>query len=222
MDRILLVEDDAGTRAWLAGLLADCPNVELAHESDTLGDALHWLEDHQPDIVLTDLGLPDGSGLDVIRATARRYPQSEILVLSIFGDEGNIIAAIDAGAGGYLLKDGSLDSIREHLACLKSGGSPLSPRIARTLIRRYRAPAAAPVLITPDDEPALSERELDVLTGIGKGFSYAEVAQTLGVSTNTVRTHIRRIYEKLAVNSRTEAVYEYNRRQVEQGKLPIQ
>lgn len=222
MDRVLLVEDDAGTRAWLASLLADCADVELAHASDTLSDALRWLEDHQPDIVLTDLGLPDGSGLDVIRATTRHYPHCEILVLSIFGDEGNIIAAIDAGAGGYLLKDGSLDSIREHLACLKSGGSPLSPRIARTLIRRYRTPAAAPVLATLDDKPALSERELDVLTGIGKGFSYAEVAQALGVSTNTVRTHIRRIYEKLAVNSRTEAVYEYNRRQVEQGKLPIQ
>ena len=222
MDRILLVEDDAGTRAWLAGLLADCPDIELAHESGTLSDALNWLTAHQPDIVLTDLGLPDGSGLDVIRETVRRYPRSEVLVLSIFGDEGNIIAAIDAGAGGYLLKDGSLDSIREHLACLKSGGSPLSPRIARTLIRRYRTPVVTPVPTTAGDTPTLSERELDVLTGIGKGFSYAEVAQALGVSTNTVRTHIRRIYEKLAVNSRTEAVYEYNRRQVEQGKLPIQ
>jgi DNA-binding NarL/FixJ family response regulator len=224
MDSILLVEDDAATRTWLAGLLADCPEVELAHESDTLGDAMNWLATHQPDIVLTDLGLPDGSGLEVIRETVRRYPHSEVLVLSIFGDEGNIIAAIDAGAGGYLLKDGSLDSIREHLACLKSGGSPLSPRIARTLIKRYRAPAQmAPA---PTEQPVadalLSERELDVLTGIGKGFSYAEVAQALGVSTNTVRTHIRRIYEKLSVNSRAEAVYEYNRRMLEQGKSPIQ
>lgn len=224
MDQVLLVEDDVSTREWLAGLLGG--EAVLAHACGTVADALSWLRSDRPaDIVLTDLGLPDGSGLDVIRAAARR-PGCEVLVLSIFGDEANVLAAIDAGASGYLLKDGSLDSIREHLACLKSGGSPLSPRIARTLIRRTRGPAAAsasPQSAAPGGEapPLLSDRELDVLTGIGKGFSYAEVAETLKITTNTVRTHVRRIYEKLAVNSRTEALYEYNRRMAEQGRPPI-
>jgi DNA-binding NarL/FixJ family response regulator len=231
---VLLVEDDVATRQWLAAMLAEQPDLRLAQACGSQAEALAWLEQHPVDILLTDLGLPDGSGLEVIRRTAQRNPACEILVLTIFGDEAHVLSAIDAGAGGYLLKDGSLDSVRDHLACLRSGGSPLSPTIARTLIRRTRAlqegvaprsPAgdgagdvAAPT--APGRSP-LSDRELEVLTGVSKGFSYQEVAASLGVSTNTVRTHVRRIYEKLAVNSRTEALYEYNRRMVEQGGPPI-
>ncbi len=219
MDYVLLVEDDIPTRQWLVELLSAAGEPRLAHACGTVREALAWLRSGQPaDIVLTDLGLPDGSGLEVIRE-ACRTPGREVLVLSIFGDEKNVLSAIDAGAGGYLLKDGSLNSIRDHLHCLRSGGSPLSPRIARTLIRRTREVAAPAQAV---DGPALlSERELDVLTGVGKGFSYAEVAEALKITTNTVRTHVRRIYEKLSVNSRAEALYEYNRRMTEQGRPPI-
>lgn len=219
MDKVLLVEDDGPTREWLVAALADCPQVRLEHSCTCVAEARAWLAAHPVDIVLTDLGLPDGSGLEVIRAAALD-PRCEILVLSIFGDEANVLAAIDAGASGYLLKDGSLDSLREHLDCLKSGGSPLSPRIARTLIRRTRD-GAAPAAVDGSATSPLSQRELDVLTGIGKGFSYAEVAAALGITTNTVRTHVRRIYDKLTVNSRTEALYEYNRRMAEQGRPPL-
>ncbi len=219
MDDVLLVEDDVATREWLAGLLSGDAGLRIAKACGTVAEALDWLQSGgAADIVLTDLGLPDGSGLDVIRAAARR-PGCDTLVLSIFGDESNVLAAIDAGASGYLLKDGSLDSIREHLSCLKNGGSPLSPRIARTLIRRTRRPEAQ--VPSPGVGALLTDREHDVLSGIGKGFSYAEVAAALDVSTNTVRTHVRRIYDKLSVNSRTEALYEYNRRMVEQGRPPI-
>lgn len=215
MESVLLVEDDVATRDWLANMLVRAEGLTLAHACGSVRDALRWLrEGGRPGIVLTDLGLPDGSGIDVIRAAAQ-IPGCEVLVLSIFGDEDNVLSAIDAGAGGYLLKDGSLDSIREHLSCLRSGGSPLSPRIARTLIRRTRkSPAATPVNV---HDGLLSEREHDVLVGISKGFSYAEVATALGITTNTVRTHVRKIYEKLSVNSRLEALYEYNRRMDEQG-----
>ena len=156
-----------------------------------------------------------------------------MLVLSIFGDENNVLSAIDAGAGGYLLKDGSIESIREHLRCLRSGGSPLSPRIARTLIRRTRDAQTPNASVAHEGVPLgtstaplsgerfLSDRERDVLTGIGKGFSYVEVADALKITTNTVRTHVRHIYEKLSVNSRAEALYEYNRRMAEQGRPPI-
>lgn len=221
MDQVLLVEDDIPTREWLAEVLSASGEPQLAYACGTVIEALDWLRSGKPaDIVLTDLGLPDGSGLDVIRE-AIRQPGREVLVLSIFGDEANVLAAIDAGAGGYLLKDGSLDSIRDHLQCLRSGGSPLSPRIARTLIRRTRTspePGPTPVASGPE---LLSEREREVLTGIGKGFSYAEVADALKITTNTVRTHVRRIYEKLSVNSRVEALYEYNRRMTEQGRPTI-
>ena len=234
MDQVLLVEDDVPTREWLVSLLTATGEPQLAHACGTVREALEWLRSGRPaDVVLTDLGLPDGSGLDVIRE-ACRTPGREVLVLSIFGDENNVLSAIDAGAGGYLLKDGSIDSIREHLRCLRSGGSPLSPRIARTLIRRTRV-AHAPNMATEQTggplaastEPLsgernfLSDRERDVLTGIGKGFSYVEVADALKITTNTVRTHVRHIYEKLSVNSRAEALYEYNRRMAEQGRPPI-
>jgi DNA-binding NarL/FixJ family response regulator len=243
---VLLVEDDVATRDWLAAMLAEQPDLHLAQACGTVAEALDWLQQHPVDILLTDLGLPDGSGREVIGRAAECNPACEILVLTIFGDEAHVLSAIDAGAGGYLLKDGSLASVRDHLACLRSGGSPLSPTIARTLIRRTRAlqdptgnpatgpgvaPAVGPQTGTPagtqrsDDlqggSSPLSERELQVLIGVSKGFSYLEVAGSLGVSTNTIRTHVRRIYEKLAVNSRAEALYEYNRRRAEQGQPPL-
>jgi DNA-binding NarL/FixJ family response regulator len=228
MDQVLLVEDDTATRQWLGTLLGACEGVQVAHACGSVSEALAWLDHHAADVVLTDLGLPDGSGLEVIRAAVRQ-PGCEVLVLSIFGDESNVIAALDAGASGYLLKDDTLESLRDHVACLKSGGSPLSPRIARTLIRRTRTPSPPAAASRSDSGaeggsaptaagPTLSERELEVLTGIGKGFSYAEVAQALGITANTVRTHVRHIYDKLSVNSRIEALYEYNRRQSEQGR----
>lgn len=219
MDQLLLVEDDVSTRQWLAEMLSSASDMKVACSCGTVREALEWLRSGQAtDMVLTDLGLPDGSGLEVIREACKQ-PGREVLVLSIFGDEKNVLSAIDAGAGGYLLKDGSLDLIREHLNCLRSGGSPLSPRIARTLIRRTRETSPGPLV--ESGAAILSDREIDVLTGVGKGFSYAEVADALKITTNTVRTHVRKIYEKLAVNSRAEALYEYNRRMVEQGRLPI-
>lgn len=233
MDTLLLVEDDVPTQMWLRSMLLNGSTVGQVVVCTSVHEATAWLCDHQPDIVLTDLGLPDGSGLEVIRQVVGLYPRCEVLVLSIFGDESNVVAALDAGAGGYLLKDGSIDNIREHLACLREGGSPLSPSIARTLINRHRH-ASNQVETVPHVQagalmrapltslsPALSEREVEVLTGVAKGFSYVEVGQMLGMSTNTVRTHIRRLYEKLSVNSRSEALMEYNRRRSAQGLPPI-
>lgn len=219
MDQVLLVEDDLPTQQWLMELLNATDEARVVHACATVTEALAWLRSAQPaNIVLTDLGLPDGSGLEVIRE-ACLSPGREVLVLSIFGDERNVLAAIDAGASGYILKDGNLDAIRDHLECLRTGGAPLSPRIARTLIRRTRKESG--LQTEEEGTPLLSERELEVLTGIGKGFSYAEVADALKITTNTVRTHVRKIYEKLAVNSRMEAVYEYNRRMAQQGRPPI-
>mgnify|MGYP001232472185 CR=1 FL=1 len=222
-EHILIVEDDVATQNWLAAALLAMPETRV-HCCASVGEARAWLQTGCPDIVLTDLGLPDGSGIEVIECAVRLHPQCEVLVISIFGDEAHVVAAIEAGASGYLLKDSSFDNLEEQLRHLRQGGSPLSPQIARTLIRRHRTPgsnvgASAPA--SPDSGPVLTVREIEVLTFIAKGFSYQEGAEMLGVSPNTVRTYIKRIYQKLSVNSRSEAVYEYNQLQAAQGRPPL-
>jgi DNA-binding NarL/FixJ family response regulator len=216
-ERILIVEDDPATLGWLLAELGELAGVQ-ASGCASVAEARRWLEQHTPHIVLTDLGLPDGSGIEVIALALRLHPQCEVLVISIFGDDTHVLSAIEAGASGYLLKDSSLEHLGEQLQHLRDGGSPLSPQIARTLIRRQRA---RPAPQGDDGLGMLTERELEVLTFIAKGFSYQEGAAMLGVSANTVRTHVKRIYQKLAVNSRTEAVYEYNLRQSARGLPPL-
>jgi len=224
-EHILIVEDDVTTQGWLTSELQAMPGVQV-HCCASVTEARHWLQSHGPDIVLTDLGLPDGSGTEVIECAVRLHPQCEVLVISIFGDEAHVVAAIEAGASGYLLKDSSFDNLGEQLRHLREGGSPLSPQIARTLIRRHRTPAGGPLAApapvgNADPAQALTVRELEVLTFIAKGFSYQEGADMLGVSANTVRTYVKRIYQKLSVNSRSEAVYEYNQLQAAQGRPPL-
>ena len=222
-DRVLLVEDDEHTRDWLASLVTREPGLQVAGLCGSVAEAMAWLAHHAADFALVDLGLPDGSGLAVIREIVVRHPACEVLVLSIFGDEANVLAAIAAGAGGYLLKDSDLGHFGEHLDCLRTGGSPLSPLIARTLMQLHRTPVASQAARRTATAAALvSDRELEVLTLVAKGFSYAEVAASLGISTNTVRTHIRHLYEKLAVNSGGAAVYEYNRLMRQQGMSPLE
>jgi DNA-binding NarL/FixJ family response regulator len=224
MQDILLVEDDAMTRQRLRELLAGRADARIAGSCASVREATQWLELHRPDIVLVDLGLPDGSGLEVIRCAARRHPGCDILVITVFGDAAHVVDAIEAGATGYLLKDSSLEHIGEHLSYLRLGGSPLSPRVAKLLIRRQAAAASAPVGAAAATEPVpgpISDRELEVLIGIAKGFSYVEVATALAISANTVRTHVRSLYGKLAVNSGSEAVYEYNQWRLTHGQPPL-
>src|SRR5262245_56567381 len=163
----------------------------------------------RPDVLLTDLGLPDGSGVDLIRAVRELGGGTQCMVITIFGDEQHVVSGIEAGALGYLLKDGSAEYIGDSIMEMLDGGSPISPAIARHLLKRFRpaGPAASPA-IDPDTLPRLSPREHEVLTLIVKGFSYAESARLMGVSSHTVTTHVRAIYRKLEVHSRGEAVYE--------------
>ena len=222
-EAILIVEDDVATQNWLASALLAMPDVQV-HCCATVSEAVSWLHSNGPDIVLTDLGLPDGSGIDVIECAVRLHPRSEVLVISIFGDEAHVVAAIEAGASGYLLKDSSFDNLGEQLQHLREGGSPLSPQIARTLIRRHRGAESRPPVsdaASSNGDALLTAREVEVLTFIAKGFSYQEGAEMLGVSANTVRTYIKRIYQKLSVNSRSEAVYEYNLLRAAQGRPPL-
>lgn len=203
---VLVVEDDEHTRDRLARVITEHPALELLAAVGSCAAARRELDRREPAVLLTDLGLPDGEGVELIREVRRRRFKTEAMVVTIFGDEQHVVAAIEAGAMGYLLKDGSPDYIGQSILDMLAGGSPISPPIARYLLRRFRtiegAPAVEPAV------PRLSVREREVLGLIVKGFSYAEAARLTGTSPHTVTAHVRNIYRKLEVHSRGEAVYE--------------
>ncbi|MDE2604548.1 MAG: response regulator transcription factor [Burkholderiales bacterium] len=210
--RVLVVEDDAATREFFAEAVRRDPGLVLAGCVGTVGEAFAWLgAPHEAlDVLLVDIGLPDGSGLQVIRETLRHDPACEALVISMFGDEENVLASIEAGAMGYIHKDSSPDDIAGVIHEMKRGGSPISPMIARRVLGRFRGgrEAARPQAMPSPDAPALSPREQEVLELVARGFSYADIARLKAVSIHTVQTHIKHLYAKLAVSSRTEAVFE--------------
>jgi DNA-binding NarL/FixJ family response regulator len=208
---VALVEDEAATRAALAAAIATDASLSLAGTYARAGEALAALGRATPDVLLVDLGLPDMPGLDLIRAVAAQYPSIDVLVFTAFGDEATVISCLEAGARGYLLKGSGVSNIGFDVHEIRSGGSPLSPQIARHLVKRLR-PAAAPASVpSPSASDAPSPRELEVLNAISRGFSYAETAALLGLQPGTVHSHLKSIYRKLEVRSKTEAVFEATR-----------
>ena len=210
---VLLVEDDPPTRARLASVIEQHPDLVLAAAAGTCRDGREALERLEPAVLLTDLGLPDGSGIDLIRFAREHRGRTQSMVITVFGDEQHVVAAIEAGALGYLLKDATSDTIGRSILEMLAGGSPMSAPVARYLLKRFGPPAAsgadAPAAVVgANPGPALSEREHEVLRYIVKGFTYAEIARIAGLSAHTVATYVRRVYGKLEVHSRGEAVYE--------------
>ncbi|VAW85223.1 Two-component transcriptional response regulator, LuxR family [hydrothermal vent metagenome] len=210
MSSVLLVEDDEHTRERLAGIIAATPGLSLLGAAGSLVDARVMLADALPDILLTDLGLPDGSGIDLIKQVRADGGRVEVMVISVFGDERHVISALKAGAAGYILKDGTTTHIGNAILQLLDGGSPISPPIARHLLK-YLQPEKLPAssIVPPPSKPSpLSAREVEVLSAVAKGFTYNEIADILDVSFHTVSSHVKHIYRKLEVCSRSEAVYE--------------
>ena len=207
---VLLVEDEPLTRSHLAAGVRSHAGLSLVAEAATLGDALVALEQHRPQVVLVDLGLPDGSGLALIRAAALHDPAPDVMVISVFGDEASVLAAIEAGAGGYLLKDGAPHDIAGSILRLAAGEAPISPAIAAHLIRRLRPRPESPAVPRsgPRGGDALTDREMEVLELVAKGLSYEEIGRALRLRYNTIASYTKEIYRKLAVRSRGEAVFE--------------
>jgi DNA-binding NarL/FixJ family response regulator len=220
---VLIVEDDAVTRKSLCLAIESDPGLKLLEAFDSVKPALDWLETGSPDVLMTDLGLPDGSGIDVIHACARRHPDTDIMVVTMMSDEANVLACIEAGASGYVLKDAGKMDIARAVLDLRAGGSPMSPAIARMVLAKVRD-GKKPEATNPaqnGDATTLTKREAAILDLIAQGESYGDVAKTLSVSVGTVQTHIKNIYGKLAVHSRGEAVYEAHRRGLLQlGRTP--
>lgn len=202
--KVMIVEDDPIFLNRFCAIVAADADLELFAAVPNGAAALDALSRSAPDVLLVDLGLPDMSGINVIRETALRYPDTDILVVTVFGDEEHVLASIEAGATGYLLKDSLPDEFTQVIKSLREGGSPINPIIARQLLNRLRPKQA----VAPVPSRELSARETEILTLIAKGFSFGEIAKLLEISTHTVTTYVKKIYQKLAVHSRGEAVYE--------------
>jgi DNA-binding NarL/FixJ family response regulator len=217
--RVVVIEDDNATRAHLCHGVSAARGALLAAEFSLLEPARAWLSEHEADLLLTDLSLPDGHALGLIREVKRRHPSCEIVVVSVFGDEETVLACIQNGATGYVHKDASPADIGSTIRQLREGGSPISPMIARKVLTRLQAgmvtaaekSAPSNSRLRSPTVPALSRRETEVLQLIAKGYSYGEAAKLLGLGLTTVQTHVRGIYAKLEVHSRGEAVFEASR-----------
>jgi DNA-binding NarL/FixJ family response regulator len=206
--RILIVEDDPAFRMMCRAAIGRDALLKIVASCRCARQAMIAISRATVDVALVDLGLPDGSGIDVIKAIRRRQPRCDVMVISIFQDEEVVLGAIEAGAAGYLLKDSAPPDIVASIRALRAGGAPINPMIARLLLDRIRPRDATRQTTGRPAALALSEREIEILRIVAKGLSLAEIAKLLGISVNTVKTHVKRIYHKLAVSSRTEAVFE--------------
>ena len=211
--RILVVDDDDAFRESVCAAIARDDGMVLAAQSNSVAAAREAIRHGDFDVALIDLGLPDGNGIDLIREISRTLPEADVMVVTVFGDEAHVLASIEAGATGYLLKRSLTDTLGETVRELRAGGSPISPVIARQLLQRFKrdTPESPQAAATVVDDGGLSEREREVLLFIAKGFTVGEIANMLHLSAHTVATHVKHIYRKLAVHSRTEAVFEAGR-----------
>jgi len=207
MTRILIVEDDPTFRQRFAGIVGTCPRFALVGAVGTCAEARAALRRGLVDVLLCDLGLPDGDGADVVRDARQLHPALDAMVVTVFGDEAHVMRSLEAGATGYLLKDSLPDDFIATIELLRAGGSPIHPTIARRVLQRFTAVTRRPVETTV----TLSDREREVLTLVSKGYRVPEIAALLTISPHTVSSHIKNIYSKLEVSSRGEAVYEASR-----------
>jgi DNA-binding NarL/FixJ family response regulator len=207
---VAIVEDDASVRAGWVGILERLPGYQIAGEFGSGEEALEKLPKSPSDFVLMDINLPGMSGIECTRELKRRLPDVQVLMLTMFGDRDRIFDALRAGASGYLLKRTSPSALKASLEEALAGGAPMSPYVARQVVQYFQTPKAA----SPDPERVsemdrLSPKENDVLKLLSEGCQYKEIAEKCEISMDTVRTHIRRIYHKLHVHSRTDAVVKY-------------
>ena len=207
---ILVVEDDAAMRREFVAMIEAAPDLALLDDVGSLSAARAAVAAHgAPAVLVVDLGLPDGDGTTLIRELAAAAPSSDALVITVFGDESHVMRALEAGAKGYLLKDATQEEFTRAIRLVRQGGSPLSPMIARHVLRRF-APVPPPARRAPAGKEAqietLTAREAEILRLIAGGNSVAEAALMLHLSPHTVTTHVKHIYGKLAVNNRVQAV----------------
>ncbi len=198
--RLVIVEDDPLLLENLKLLLSGESGITVAGAFSSAEDALQALKKAAPEIMLADLGLPGMSGIDLIKKTKEEMPGVEIMAHTVFEDRENVFSAIKAGASGYILKGSSPREIVEAIHELHKGGAPMSPKIARKVIHEFQDENIT------NEQYILSQREKDVVRCIEEGLTYKEISEKLKISSHTVHTHIKNIYEKLQAKDRGEAL----------------
>ncbi len=198
-----IVEDDDDLRAYLSSVVSGAPGLRLAFAAGSLIEAGRRMR-HAVDVCLIDIQLPDGNGLD-FAARLKAQTDAKALILTVLGDRESVFAALQVGADGYLLKDTPPEQIVRDIKSAFAGASPVSPRAAAHLLKAFKRQAEAKGAKTASP---LTERESQLLRLFAQGRSYKEAAIELGVSPNTIGAHVKSIYGKLQVNSRTRALYE--------------
>ncbi len=196
--RVSIVEDDARVRDSFSRLIDESSGFRCVSQHRSAEDALRDLPAVQPHVVLMDINLPGMNGVECVRALKTRMPEAQVVMLTVYEDTDLIFGALAAGASGYLLKRTPPDELLRGIRDVHRGGSPMTSHIARKVVQSFRPEDAA--------EDALSPREREVLDYLSRGYLYKEIAARLAISYDTVHTYIRRVYEKLQVHSRTEAV----------------
>jgi len=204
---VTIVEDDTDVCERLAQLIIQHEQFELLETSANMKEGLSALEQYKPDILLTDLGLPDGSGIEIIKSIEMLHLDCEAMVISGFQDEHNVFNALEAGAKAYIHKHDNSQKITDAIISMMEGGAPISPVIARLMLQKFQRPQVVKNELTE----SLTERQTKILKLVSQGFSSKEIAEKLSISYYTVTTHIKNIYSKLQVNSRAEALYEARR-----------
>lgn len=201
--RIGIVEDDPAVMKFFVSVIAGADDLDLAFAVGTRAEALDAIGDGHPCLCLVDLGLPDGSGIDIVRLLKSRG-ESKALVTTVLGDRGTVMKVLRAGADGYVLKSMGQADILTHIRGTLAGYTPVSPQIATYLVELLR-PAPQTNLASGVQ---LTAREAEVLAIFCRGLTYGETGEALGISINTVRDHVKKIYMKLDVTTRSEAMFE--------------
>lgn len=209
MKNILLLEDLPQIRTWLKSLVLEVfPKAEIS-ESARVHDALALVSAVKFDLALVDLGLPDGTGVDVVSALRDQQPEAQSVVVTIHDDDDHLFPALQAGAYGYILKEQPRELITEQLQRISQGEPPLSPSIARRVIAYFASQARPPASMMP--HVSLTDRESEVLLRVAKGFTLPEIGVQLNLSRHTIADYVKQIYRKLNVSSRAEAALEAQR-----------
>jgi DNA-binding NarL/FixJ family response regulator len=201
---IVLIEDDPETRRLIAGWLREAPDFSYMGDYMKPTDALERVIRIRPDVVLSDINMPEMNGIEGVRRMKAALPNTQFVMLTVFGDTDHIFDALRAGAAGYLLKATPREELLNALREVHAGGSPMTTDVARKVVQSFRPTNKG----GPPGDP-LSERERSVLELLASGSLYKEIAEQLGISVTTVNTYVRRIYEKLHVQSRGQAVAKF-------------